>query len=239
MGKSLYQKIFESHTVAKLPSGQCQLFIGLHLCHEVTSPQAFAQLREEGQKVLFPERTFATVDHIIPTTFPERNRPLQDGISEEMFSHIENNTKNNGIKFFGPATAEQGVIHIVGPEEGVTQPGMTVACGDSHTATHGAFGAIAFGIGTSQVADVLATQTLAMSPLKTRRIKFTGKLKPGVTAKDVALAYIAKLGVNGGVGYAYEFAGPVIEEMGMEGRMTVCNMAIEGGARVGYCNPDE
>ncbi len=125
MGKSLYQKIFESHTVAKLPSGQCQLFIGLHLCHEVTSPQAFAQLREEGQKVLFPERTFATVDHIIPTTFPERNRPLQDGISEEMFSHIENNTKNNGIKFFGPATAEQGVIHIVGPEEGVTQPGMT------------------------------------------------------------------------------------------------------------------
>lgn len=239
MGKSLYQKIFESHTVAKLPSGQCQLFIGLHLCHEVTSPQAFAQLREEGQKVLFPERTFATVDHIIPTTFPERNRPLKDGISEEMFSHIENNTKNNGIKFFGPATAEQGVIHIVGPEEGVTQPGMTVACGDSHTATHGAFGAIAFGIGTSQVADVLATQTLAMSPLKTRRIKFTGKLKPGVTAKDVALAYIAKLGVNGGVGYAYEFAGPVIEEMGMEGRMTVCNMAIEGGARVGYCNPDE
>ena len=239
MGKSLYQKIFESHTVAKLPSGQCQLFIGLHLCHEVTSPQAFAQLREEGQKVLFPERTFATVDHIIPTTFPERNRPLKDGISEEMFSHIENNTKNNGIKFFRPAPAEQGVIHIVGPEEGVTQPGMTVACGDSHTATHGAFGAIAFGIGTSQVADVLATQTLAMSPLKTRRIKFTGKLKPGVTAKDVALAYIAKLGVNGGVGYAYEFAGPVIEEMGMEGRMTVCNMAIEGGARVGYCNPDE
>ena len=195
MGKSLYQKIFESHTVAKLPSGQCQLFIGLHLCHEVTSPQAFAQLREEGQKVLFPERTFATVDHIIPTTFPERNRPLKDGISEEMFSHIENNTKSNGIKFFGPATEEQGVIHIVGPEEGVTQPGMTVACGDSHTATHGAFGAIAFGIGTSQVADVLATQTLAMSPLKTRRINFTGKLKPGVTAKDVALAYIAKLGV--------------------------------------------
>ena len=239
MGKNLYQKIFESHTVAKLPSGQCQLFIGLHLCHEVTSPQAFAMLREEGQKVLFPERTFATVDHIIPTTLPERNRPLQDSISEEMFAHIEKNTKDFGVRFFGPATQEQGVIHIVGPEEGVTQPGMTVACGDSHTATHGAFGAIAFGIGTSQVADVLATQTLAMSPLKTRRINFTGKLKPGVSAKDVALAYIAKLGVNGGVGYAYEFAGPVIEALDMEGRMTICNMAIEAGAKNGIFPVDE
>lgn len=239
MGKCLYQKVFESHTVARLPSGQFQLFIGLHLCHEVTSPQAFAMLREEGLKVRFPERTFATVDHIIPTTTLERARPLKDAISEEMFTHIERNTRNFGVRFFGPDTAEQGVVHIVGPEEGVTQPGMTIACGDSHTATHGAFGAIAFGIGTSQVADVLSTQTLAMSPLKTRRILFTGKLKPGVTAKDVALAYIAKLGVNGGVGYAYEFAGPVIEALGMEGRMTVCNMAIEGGARVGYCNPDE
>ncbi len=239
MGKNLYQKVFESHTVAKLPSGQTQLFIGLHLCHEVTSPQAFAMIREEGLKVKYPERTFATVDHIIPTTADARRRPLKDAISEEMFAHIEKNTRDFGIRFFGPSTEEQGVIHIVGPEEGVTQPGMTVACGDSHTATHGAFGAIAFGIGTSQVADVLATQTLAMSPLKTRRLLFTGKLKPGVTAKDVALAYIAKLGVNGGVGYAYEFAGPVIEALDMEGRMTICNMAIEGGARVGYCNPDE
>lgn len=239
MGKNLYQKVFESHTVAKLASGQSQLFIGLHLCHEVTSPQAFAMLREDGLKVKFPERTFATVDHIIPTTLPDRSRPLQDAISEEMFSHIEKNTRDFGVRFFGPDTGEQGVIHIVGPEEGVTQPGMTIACGDSHTATHGAFGAIAFGIGTSQVADVLATQTLAMSPLKTRRILFTGKLKPGVYSKDVSLAYIAKLGVNGGVGYAYEFAGPVVEAMDMEGRMTLCNMAIEGGARVGYCNPDQ
>ena len=213
MGKNLYQKVFESHIVAKLPSGQYQLFIGTHLCHEVTSPQAFAMLREEGLRVKYPERTFATVDHIIPTTADARKRPLADPISEEMLSHIEKNTKDFGVRFFGPETGEQGVIHIVGPEEGVTQPGMTVACGDSHTATHGAFGAVAFGIGTSQVADVLATQTLAMSPLKTRRINFTGKLKPGVTAKDVALAYIAKLGVNGGVGYAYEFAGPVIEAM--------------------------
>ncbi|MDR1759266.1 MAG: 3-isopropylmalate dehydratase large subunit [Fibrobacter sp.] len=239
MGKNLYQKVFDKHVVAKLPSGQYQLFIGLHLCHEVTSPQAFAMLREDGLKVLHPERTFATVDHIIPTTKAERSRPLKDPVSEEMFEHIEKNTKDFGIRFFGPETGEQGVIHIVGPEEGVTQPGMTIACGDSHTATHGAFGAIAFGIGSSQVADVLATQTLAMSPLKTRRLLFTGKLKPGVTPKDVALAYIARLGVNGGVGYAYEFAGPVIEDMSMEGRMTICNMAIEGGARVGYCNPDE
>ncbi len=239
MGKNLYQKVFESHIVGKLPSGQYQLFIGTHLCHEVTSPQAFAMLREEGLKVKYPERTFATVDHIIPTTTDARVRPFKDPISEEMLEHLEKNTRDFGVRFFGPDAGEQGVIHIVGPEEGVTQPGMTVACGDSHTATHGAFGAVAFGIGTSQVADVLATQTLAMSPLKTRRINFTGKLQPGVTAKDIALAYIAKLGVNGGVGYAYEFAGPVIENLDMEGRMTVCNMAIEGGARVGYCNPDE
>jgi 3-isopropylmalate/(R)-2-methylmalate dehydratase large subunit len=196
-------------------------------------------LREAGLKVAYPERTFVTVDHIIPTTTAERARPLQDSISEEMFVHLERNAKDFGIKFFGPATGEQGVVHVVGPENGITQPGMTIACGDSHTATHGAFGALAFGIGTSQVADVLATQTLAMSPLKVRRITFTGTLNKGVTPKDVSLAYIAKLGVNGGVGFAYEFAGPVIDAMDMEGRMTVCNMAIEGGARCGYINPDE
>jgi len=239
MPKNLYNKVFESHSVAKLPSGQTQLLIGLHLCHEVTSPQAFAMLREAGLKVAYPGRTFVTVDHIIPTTAEERQRPLRDSISEEMFVHLERNAKDFGIKFFGPETGEQGVVHVVGPENGLTHPGMTIACGDSHTATHGAFGALAFGIGTSQVADVLATQSLAMSPLKVRRIDFTGALKKGVTAKDVALAYIAKLGVNGGVGFAYEFAGPVIEAMDMEGRMTVCNMAIEGGARCGYINPDQ
>jgi len=239
MAKNLYNKVFDSHAVAKLPSGQTQLFIGLHLCHEVTSPQAFAMLRESGLKVAYPKRTFVTVDHIIPTTTDERARPLKDDISEQMFTHLERNAKDFGIKFFGPETGEQGVVHVVGPENGLTQPSMTIACGDSHTATHGAFGALAFGIGTSQVADVLATQTLAMSPLKVRRIEFTGKLNKGVTPKDVALAYIAKLGVNGGVGYAYEFAGQVIDEMSMEGRMTVCNMAIEGGARCGYVNPDE
>ena len=239
MGKNLYNKVFERHAVELLPSGQYQLLIGLHMVHEVTSPQAFAMLREGGLKVPFPERTFATVDHIIPTIKAERARPLADAMAEEMLVHIEKNTSDYGIRFFSPEKGEQGVVHVVGPEQGITQPGMTIACGDSHTSTHGAFGALAFGIGTSQVADVLSTQTLAMSKLKVRQIRFTGKLKPGVYAKDVALAYIHRLGVNGGVGYAYEFAGEIIDNMSMAERMTVCNMSIEGGARCGYVNPDE
>lgn len=239
MGKNLYTKVFEKHTVAKLPSGQYQIFIGNHALHEVTSPQAFAMLREQNLKVAFPERTFATVDHIIPTTKDARQRPLKDDIAEQMFRHIESNTKENGIRFFGPDQNEQGVIHVVIPEQGLAQPGMTLACGDSHTATHGAFGTLAFGIGTSQVADVLATQTMAMSPLKVRKIEFKGKAPKGVYAKDLALAYIKELGVNGGVGYAYEFAGEAIEAMSMNERMTICNMAIEGGARCGYINPDQ
>ncbi|MDP6903709.1 MAG: 3-isopropylmalate dehydratase large subunit [Verrucomicrobiota bacterium] len=239
MGQNLYNKVFDRHCVGQLPSGQYQLFIGLHLIHEVTSPQAFAMIREQNLPVPFPERTFATVDHIIPTNAEERQRPLADSLAEEMFRHIEKNTEEYGINFFSPEKGEQGVVHVVGPERGLTQPGMTIACGDSHTSTHGAFGTLAFGIGTSQVADVLATQTLAMAKLKVRRIDFTGTLKPGVYAKDVALAYINRLGVNGGVGYAYEFAGEVIDKMTMEERMTVCNMAIEGGARCGYVNPDQ
>jgi len=239
MGKNLYDKVFDSHCVGQLPSGQYQLFIGLHMVHEVTSPQAFAMLRESGLKVAFPERTYATVDHIIPTRTTERARPLQDSMAEEMLVHIEKNTSEYGIRFFSPDKGEQGVVHVVGPEQGITQPGMTIACGDSHTATHGAFGALAFGIGTSQVADILATQTLAMSRLKVRRIEFVGKRPKGVYAKDLALAYIKKLGVQGGVGYAYEFAGDAVESMTMEERMTLCNMAIEGGARCGYVNPDE
>ncbi len=239
MGQNLYNKVFERHAVCKLPSGQYQLFIGLHLIHEVTSPQAFAMIREAGVKVAYPQRTFATVDHIIPTETELRNRPLRDALAEEMLQHIEKNTEEFGIHFFGPTSGKQGVVHVVGPEQGITHPGMTIACGDSHTATHGAFGAIAFGIGTSQVADLLATQTMAMSKLKVRKIVFKGELKPGVYAKDVALCYINKFGVNGGVGFAYEFAGEVIEKMTMEERMTVCNMAIEGGARCGYINPDE
>jgi 3-isopropylmalate/(R)-2-methylmalate dehydratase large subunit len=239
MGQNLYNKVFEKHSVGMLPSGQHQLFIGLHMIHEVTSPQAFAMVREAGVPVLYPECTFASVDHIIPTEIELRNRPLKDELAEEMLQHIEQNTAEHNIRYYGPESGKQGVLHVVAPEQGLTLPGMTIACGDSHTATHGAFGAIAFGIGTSQVADILATQTMAMSKLKVKRIVFNGKLKPGVYAKDVALCYINRLGVNGGVGFVYEFAGEVIEAMSMEERMTVCNMAIEGGARCGYINPDQ
>lgn len=236
MGKTLYEKVFERHTVCQLPSGQYQLLMGLHLIHEVTSPQAFSMLRERGLKVMFPERTFATVDHIIPTS--SQLRPFQDSLAEQMMVALENNVKENGIKYFAPENGEQGIVHVIGPENGLTQPGMTICCGDSHTATHGAFGAIAFGIGTSQVRDVLATQTLAMGKLKVRRVEVNGTLKPGVYAKDVILYLIQQLGVQGGVGYAYEFAGSVFDRMTMDERMTVCNMAIEGGARCGYINPD-
>lgn len=237
MGKTLYEKVFERHTVKLLPSGQYQLLMGLHLIHEVTSPQAFSMLEERGLKVLHPERTFATVDHIVPTK--SQLRPFNDSLAEDMIIALEANVKKHGIRYFSPERGEQGIVHVVGPEQGLTQPGMTICCGDSHTSTHGAFGAIAFGIGTSQVRDVLATQTLAMAKLKVRRIEVNGKLRPGVYAKDVALYIIQKLGVNGGVGYAYEYAGEVFDNFTMEERMTVCNMAIEGGARCGYVNPDQ
>lgn len=237
MGQNLYNKVFDRHTVKKLPSGQYQLMIGLHLIHEVTSPQAFEMLNERGWKVKYPERTFATVDHIIPTD--DQSRPLRDPMAEEMLCALEKNTEEHGVKFYNVDSGQQGVIHIFAPEVGLTQPGITVCCGDSHTSTHGAFGAIAFGIGTSQVRDVLATQTLSMAKLKVRRIEVNGTLGAGVYAKDVALYIINKLGVKGGVGYAYEFAGEVFDNMPMEGRMTVCNMSIEGGARVGYVSPDE
>jgi len=236
-GKNLFHKIWDSHTVAELPNGQTQLFIGLHLIHEVTSPQAFQMLRERGLRVAFPERTFATVDHIIPTTSQER--PFGDEMAEAMMRELERNVKEFGITFFAPNTLRQGIVHVIGPELGLTQPGMTIACGDSHTSTHGAFGAIAFGIGTSQVRDVLATQCLAMNRLKVRKIEVTGRLGKGVYAKDVILAIIRRLGVKGGIGYAYEYGGEVIAAMSMEERMTVCNMSIEGGARCGYVNPDE
>jgi 3-isopropylmalate/(R)-2-methylmalate dehydratase large subunit len=236
MGKTLYEKVFEQHTVKQLPSGQYQLLMGLHLVHEVTSPQAFSMLEERGLKVLHPERTFATVDHIVPTK--SQLRPFSDSLAEDMIIALEANVKKHGIRYFSTEKGEQGIVHVVGPEQGLTQPGMTICCGDSHTSTHGAFGAIAFGIGTSQVRDVLATQTLAMAKLKVRRVEVNGKLRPGVYAKDVALYTIQKLGVNGGVGYAYEYAGEVFDNFTMEERMTVCNMAIEGGARCGYVNPD-
>ncbi|NWF60707.1 MAG: 3-isopropylmalate dehydratase large subunit [Fischerella sp.] len=234
---TLFDKVWDLHTVGKLPSGQTQLLIGLHLIHEVTSPQAFAMLRERGLKVLFPERTVATVDHIVPTT--NQARPFADTLAEEMMQALEQNCQENGITFYNIGSGNQGIVHVIAPEQGLTQPGMTIACGDSHTSTHGAFGAIAFGIGTSQVRDVLASQTLALSKLKVRKIEVNGTLKPGVYAKDVILHIIRTLGVKGGVGYAYEFAGTTFAQMSMEERMTVCNMAIEGGARCGYINPDQ
>jgi len=234
---TLFDKVWDLHTVGTLPSGLTQLFIGLHLIHEVTSPQAFAMLRERGLKVLFPERTIATVDHIVPTD--NQARPFGDHLAEEMIEALEKNCQENDITFYNIGSGSQGIVHVIAPELGLTQPGMTIACGDSHTSSHGAFGAIAFGIGTSQVRDVLASQTLALSKLKVRKIKVNGVLKPGVYAKDVILHIIRTLGVKGGVGYAYEYAGTTFEQMNMEERMTVCNMAIEGGARCGYINPDQ
>jgi 3-isopropylmalate/(R)-2-methylmalate dehydratase large subunit len=237
MGKSLFDKVWEAHTVRTLPNGQTQLFIALHLIHEVTSPQAFGMIRQLGLSVPHPERTFATVDHIIPTD--TRRRPFQDPMAEQMMVALKDNCDRYGIAFFDTQSGKQGIVHVIGPEQGLTQPGITIACGDSHTSTHGAFGAIAFGIGTSQVRDVLATQTLAMGKLRVRRIRLDGRLGPGVYAKDVILHVIRTLGVNGGVGYAYEYGGSTVEAMTMEERMTICNMSIEGGARCGYVNPDE
>ncbi len=234
---NLLDKVWDAHAVRELPSGQTQLFIGLHLIHEVTSPQAFAMMREMKLPVRFPERTLATIDHIIPTL--SQQRPLADDLAEKMMSAIEKNCAEYGIRLLDPASGKQGIVHVIGPELGLTQPGMTIACGDSHTSTHGAFGTVAFGIGTSQVRDILATQCLALSKPRVRRIDVTGKLMPGVYAKDVTLAIIRQLGVKGGVGYAYEYGGPVIDVMSIEERLTVCNMSIEGGARCGYANPDE
>ena len=234
---TLFDKVWDLHTVGILPSGQAQLLIGLHLIHEVTSPQAFGMLRDRSLRVLYPERTVATVDHIIPTE--NQMRPFVDTLAEEMIQVLENNAQEYGIRFYNIGSGKQGIVHVIAPEQGLTQPGMTIACGDSHTSTHGAFGAIAFGIGTSQVRDILATQTLALAKLKVRRIEVNGELPPGVYAKDVILHIIRKLGVQGGVGYAYEYAGSTIAKMSMEERMTVCNMSIEGGARCGYINPDE
>lgn len=233
---TLFDKVWDAHTVGILPSGQTQLLIGLHLIHEVTSPQAFAMLHDRGLNVLFPERTIATVDHIVPTD--NQARPFADSLAEEMMQALEKSCQEHGITFYNIGSGSQGIVHVIAPELGLTQPGMTIACGDSHTSTHGAFGAIAFGIGTSQVRDVLASQTLALSKLKVRRVEVNGSLRPGVYAKDVILHIIRKLGVKGGVGYAYEFAGSTFEQMSMEERMTVCNMSIEGGARCGYINPD-
>ncbi len=236
MASTLLQKVWDAHTVRKLPNGQTQLFVGLHLVHEVTSPQAFDMLRARGWTVRFPNRTIATVDHIVPTR--DLRRPFVDVMAEDMLAALERNCRDAGVRLLDLHSGSQGIVHVIGPELGLTQPGMTIACGDSHTSTHGALGAVAFGIGTSQVRDVLASQCLALDPLKVRRISVSGTLAAGVYAKDVILEIIRRLGVNGGVGYAYEYAGDTIERLSMDERMTICNMSIEGGARVGYVNPD-
>jgi 3-isopropylmalate/(R)-2-methylmalate dehydratase large subunit len=237
MASTLLQKVWDAHTVRRLPSGQTQLYVGLHLIHEVTTPQAFDMLRARGLGVRQPDRTVATVDHIVPTG--DQRRPFGDLMAEDMLAALERNCRGAGIRLYDIGSGAQGIVHVIGPELGLTQPGMTIACGDSHTSTHGAFGAVAFGIGTSQVRDVLASQCLALDALKVRRIRVTGRLSPGVYAKDVILEIIRRLGVNGGAGFAYEYAGDTVERMSMDERMTICNMSIEGGARAGYVNPDE
>lgn len=234
---TLYDKVWDLHMVRELPNGQTQLFIGLHLIHEVTSPQAFGMLEERDMEVAFPDRTYATADHIIPTA--DLSRPFGDQQAEKMMGELEQNVEDYDITFFDPDSGKQGIVHVIGPELGLTQPGMTIACGDSHTSTHGAFGNIGIGIGTSQIRDVLATQCIAMDKQKVRRIEFNGSLGKGVYAKDIVLKIIQELGVEGGIGYVYEYGGSAISELGMEGRMSICNMSIEGGARAGYVNPDK
>ena len=237
MGKTLLKKVWDLHTVRPLSTGQTQLFIGLHLIHEVTTPQAFDMLRSRGVGVAFPDRTFATTDHIIPTL--DAGRPFQDPLAEAMLLALERNCAEFGISLWNLDSDRQGIVHVIGPELGLTQPGMTIACGDSHTSTHGALGAVALGVGTSQVRDVLASQSLAIDPLKVRRISVDGKLERGVFAKDVVLEIIHRLGVNAGVGHAYEYGGTTVDRMSIDERLTICNMSIEGGARVGYVNPDQ
>jgi len=235
--QTLYEKIWNAHIVKQHDDGTCVLYIDRHLVHEVTSPQAFEGLRLSGRRVRRPEATLAVADHNVPTS--SRDLPITHEESKIQIETLEHNVKDFGIEYFGMHDKRQGIVHIIGPEQGLTQPGMTIVCGDSHTATHGAFGALAFGIGTSEVEHVLATQTLLLKPAKTMRISVEGALHDGVTAKDIILAIIGKIGTAGGTGHVIEFAGEAVRSLSMEGRMTICNMAIEGGARAGLIAPDE
>ena len=237
--KTLYDKIWDAHVAHEAEDGTCLLYIDRHLVHEVTSPQAFEGLRMSGRKVRAPEKTIAVPDHNVPTT-PGREDPAN--MTEEsriQVAALDQNAKKFGIHYYPVSDVRQGIVHIVGPEQGWTLPGMTVVCGDSHTATHGAFGALAHGIGTSEVEHVLATQTLIQKKSKNMKVEITGKLRPGVTAKDITLSVIGETGTAGGTGYVIEYCGEAIRDLSMEGRMTVCNMAIEGGARAGLIAPDE
>ncbi|MGB3424312.1 MAG: 3-isopropylmalate dehydratase large subunit [Castellaniella sp.] len=237
MSGTLYEKVFESHVIAEVAPNQYQLAVDVHLLNEVSSPQAFEALRERGLRVAHPDRTFASADHSISTGGDVTR--FDDALCEAQVRLLGHNTAEHDIAYFDPLQGLHGIIHVVAPEQGLTQPGMVIACGDSHTSTHGAFGAVAFGIGTSQVRDVLATQSLIMEKLKVRRLHVTGRLRPGTYAKDLALHLIHRLGAKGGLGHAYEYGGTAIEALSMEERMTLCNMAVEGGARCGYVNPDQ
>ena len=235
--RTLVEKIWDAHVVSSEPGAPSILAIDLHLVHEVTSPQAFTGLRERGAKVRKPGQTVATADHSIPTTDP--SLPITDELARKQLAQIEENCREFGIPFHGKGSPTRGIVHVIGPELGLTQPGMTIVCGDSHTATHGAFGALAFGIGTSEIEMVLATQTLLQRRPKTFRVQIDGRLQPSVGAKDIILALIARIGVGGGTGHVFEFTGDAIRALSMEERMTVCNMSIEGGARAGLVAPDE
>lgn len=235
--RTIIEKVWDNHVVAERPGAPTLLFIDLHLVHEVTSPQAFAGLRERGLKVRRPDLTIGTTDHSIPTY--DRSLPILDKVAEAQIVQFEKNCRDFGIPFFGPRSAKQGIVHIIGPEQGLTQPGLTVVCGDSHTATHGAFGALAFGIGTSQVEHVLATQCLLQTRSKTYEVRVEGTLKSGVSAKDIILNLISRIGIGGGTGCVFEYAGSTIRQLSMEERMTICNMSIEAGARAGLVAPDD
>lgn len=237
--KTIYDKIWDAHVAHEADDGTCLLYIDRHLVHEVTSPQAFEGLRTSGRKVRAPDKTIAVPDHNVPTTLDRANAATMTEDSRIQVEALDKNAKDFGLHYYPVSDVRQGVVHIVGPEQGWTLPGMTVVCGDSHTATHGAFGSLAHGIGTSEVEHVLATQTLIQKKSKNMKVEITGKLAPGVTAKDVTMAVIGLTGTAGGTGYVIEYCGSVIESLSMEGRMTVCNMAIEGGARAGLIAPDQ
>jgi 3-isopropylmalate/(R)-2-methylmalate dehydratase large subunit len=235
--RTIIEKLWDSHVVAERPGAPALLYIDLHLVHEVTSPQAFDGLRKRGLKVRRPDLTFATTDHSTPTT--PKSLPIVDPIAAAQVAQMERNATEFGIPFFGFHSPKQGIVHVIGPENGLTQPGMTVVCGDSHTATHGAFGALAFGIGTSEVEMVLATQCLPQRKSKTFEVRVDGALRPGVTAKDIILALCARVGIGGGTGCVFEYSGSAIRALTIEERMTVCNMSIEAGARAGLVAPDD
>jgi 3-isopropylmalate/(R)-2-methylmalate dehydratase large subunit len=232
--RTLFRKIWDAHVVAQEPGSPAILYVDRHLVHEVTSPQAFSGLRSRGLRVRRPDRTVATADHSIPT-----RGPVVDELARRQLEQLAENCREFGITLYGQGSEHQGIVHVIGPELGVTQPGMTIVCGDSHTATHGAFGALAFGIGTSEVEHVLATQCLLQSRPRTYEVRLEGRLAPGVSAKDLILAVIARIGVGGGTGHVFEYRGDAVRAMSMEERMTVCNMSIEGGARAGLVAPDD